>query len=150
MALQTTTQVKQWIVSVSSERWFAHNMKHLCRVSRVLNAVPHFSFSDESELQVREFLYKEKLQLCLCFVETYVEFYFHFMDFTDYWLVLLRYSCHHALILYKVEAYLACINTRTTKNSGSQVVCYFDILNMFWILLMYFFYKGYSKADNIR
>jgi len=75
MALQTTAQVKQWIVFVSSERWFAHNTKHLCRVSRVLNAVPHFSFSDESELQVQEFLYKEKLQLCLCFVETYVEFF---------------------------------------------------------------------------
>jgi len=59
MALQTTTQVKQWIVSISSEHWFAH-MKHLCRVSHVLNAVPHFSFSDESELQVQKFLYKEK------------------------------------------------------------------------------------------
>jgi hypothetical protein len=75
MALQTTTQVKQWIVSISSECWFAHNKKHLCIVSRVLNAVPHFSFSDESELQVQEFLYKEKLHLYSCFVETYVEFF---------------------------------------------------------------------------
>jgi hypothetical protein len=60
MALQTTTQVKQWIVSISSELWFAHNMKQLRRVSCVLNAVTHFSFSDESELQVQEFLYKDK------------------------------------------------------------------------------------------
>lgn len=76
MALQTTTQVKQWIVSLSSEHWFAHNMKQLCRVSCVLNAEPHFSFSDESELQAQEFLYKDKLQLCSCFVEISVEFFF--------------------------------------------------------------------------
>jgi hypothetical protein len=40
-----------------------------------LNAVPHFSFSDESELQVQEVLYKDKLQLCSCFAEIYVEFF---------------------------------------------------------------------------
>jgi len=34
-----------------------------------------FSFSDESELQVQEFLYKDKLQLCSCFVEISGEFF---------------------------------------------------------------------------
>ena len=68
-------KVKQWLVSISSERWLTHNMKQLCRVSCVLNTMPHFSFSDESELQVQELLYKDNLQLCLCFVQIYVEFF---------------------------------------------------------------------------
>jgi len=62
-------------MSISSERWFARNIEQLCRVSCVLNAVSHFSFSDESELQVQEFLYKDKLQLCSCFVEISGEFF---------------------------------------------------------------------------
>lgn len=74
MALQPTARDKRWIVSVSSECEFAHNMKQLFKVSCVLNAMPHFSFSDESELQVQEFLYWDKLQLCSCVIEVYVEF----------------------------------------------------------------------------
>ena len=40
----------------------------------VLNAMPHFSFSCASELQVQEFIYIDKLQLRSHFVEVYVEF----------------------------------------------------------------------------